>query len=185
MCARCSNSAQPTGEGEKCECNIDHFWKRCCAATGTCICRLCHPEDQIGSKTTENELKEENQITIHPSGRIDYCVECDAEHGYDCPKDNPQPSKGGWEEEFGSIIIDLVSKRSKIGSVSELNGLVLDIIHSPEIRTLVSSLLTSEITRLVGEIEGMKIEIPSKYFRENVKDAHNGVLDEVIKLIKK
>lgn len=26
-------------------------------------------------------------MKIVPSGRIDYCVECDKDHGYDCPKD--------------------------------------------------------------------------------------------------
>lgn len=42
--------------------------------------------------TLEGELVEE-KITIVPSGRIDYCCECDAEHGYDCPKDKPAPQE--------------------------------------------------------------------------------------------
>ena len=37
-------------------------------------------------------------IKIVPSGRIHYCVDCDAEHGYDCPKDYPH-----WKSDYAAI----------------------------------------------------------------------------------
>lgn len=49
-----------------------------CMYGGFCIHHLC--------KDFNRETPKE-KIAIVPSGRIDYCVKCDAEHGYDCPKE--------------------------------------------------------------------------------------------------
>lgn len=48
-------------------------------------------KDFTQPKVTDLKLVEETEIV--PSPRIDYCCACDAEHGYDCPKDNGKCSQ--------------------------------------------------------------------------------------------
>lgn len=50
-----------------------------------CKC-VCHQEDYPLPKDYPTPKKE--SITVIPSPRIDYCSQCDKEHGYDCPMDN-------------------------------------------------------------------------------------------------
>lgn len=50
-----------------------------------CLCELQNPE---ASKNT---------IKIEPANRIDYCSDCDMEHGYECPKDAPAED---WHKTF-------------------------------------------------------------------------------------
>jgi hypothetical protein len=45
----------------------------------------CIPDSGV---TLEGEVEE--KLTIVPSGRIDWCGDRKAEHGYDCPKDVPK-----------------------------------------------------------------------------------------------
>src|SRR5690349_231100 len=45
-------------------------------------------------KQDTQSYSEQSKIVITPSGRIDYCVDCDAEHGYDCPKDEEKKKCG-------------------------------------------------------------------------------------------
>ena len=56
-----------------------------------------HPMLVSGGASPSNKATK-NTFKIVPSGRIDYCVDCDAEHRYDCPKAKPH-----WESDYAAI----------------------------------------------------------------------------------
>lgn len=39
-------------------------------------------------------------MKIDPSPRIDYCSDCDKEHGYECPKNSQPTQREEWSERF-------------------------------------------------------------------------------------
>jgi|ERR1035437_7460745 hypothetical protein len=63
-------------------------------------------------------------IKVIPSGRIDYCVDCDEEHGYDCPKDTPH-----WESDYAAIWERYFDNKSFNYLEEEVRQDILELIH--------------------------------------------------------
>ncbi len=60
---------------------------------------------------TEERAKEEPKLSVTPSSRIDWCCECKAEHGYDCPKDEPKK-------------IEKITEAEELWILSKINELI-------------------------------------------------------------
>jgi hypothetical protein len=55
------------------------------------------------------------EIKIVPSGRIDWCCECKANHGYDCPKDWKEKEREAFEGNFIKDIDTMLTQCNEQG----------------------------------------------------------------------
>ena len=91
----------PTPESK---CN---YCPKCVPVRCRCPNRCEHPWKCIDASCPCHLVESGETIVVVPSARIDYCVDCNAEHGYDCPKDAPHPTTGieemvrEFKKEFG------------------------------------------------------------------------------------
>lgn len=49
----------------------------------------CNDPAKFHDVKLEVILRDETTIEVVPSGRLNWCTDCQKEHGYDCPKDTP------------------------------------------------------------------------------------------------
>lgn len=76
--------------------DIADFLYEHCEATGC-------PTKELNGTPMNNEMSETSGVTmgdlfndaieIHPSERIDWCCDCQKEHGYECPLEDKLPEK--------------------------------------------------------------------------------------------
>lgn len=113
---------------------------------------------------TEDDLEEE--VKIEKADRIDYCCQCDKEHGYDCPLDKPKSLE---DLEVGDEVIDDEGIEYSIENVSKAYYLyrakesfwrsVEELKNQDYIVKNVKSLSPSEAETLLEEKLGYKVKI--------------------------
>lgn len=132
-----------------------------------CKCKCCFI---VGCQDCPaiSERQRMSGLKVVPSPRIDYCSNCDSEHGYDCPKD----SQSGWEEKLKQEIFPIGIWHDSLSGYERRLEKIKDFI-----KTEVGKARKEERERIVQVIENMKpVSLNSK---------RRELLDDVLKVIRK
>ena len=123
--------------------------------------------DKSFIKVNPDEFKDMKfDVKVVPSPRIDYCVECDAEHGYDCPKDAPTPSES-WGEEFERRFVNprtglILNGSETAGVLKSFISRLLSSVRESTLREVEAEML-DKIYYIGSELPQVKDDVRDKF----------------------